>query len=378
MKIHTLLLCLLVALPAHAQEFSGYVSDMPSLISLSPGNATWWQNQVHSRFNLGWQPSKHWRADAGIRSRLLAGSRAMVAAGSAEADNGWIDLSWNWARGSRLSGNTVLDRLNVTFEKGKWKLQLGRQRINWGQTFVWNPNDLFNTYSFFDFDYPERPGSDALRATYFRSETASLEAAASVSRDGRVTAAAQYRWNRHNVDYQLIVGEQAETDLVVGGAWTGDFNGLNFRGEFSCYHPLVRTAETGSVVALSVGLDYIFSNSLMLQAEALYNNAGGAVAGDGLTGLYSAPLSSKRLSVCDWSLFAQAAYPVTSRLNVSLSGIYFADIKSFYAGLTADCSLAENLDLSVIGQFFSSPSASPSAADGLRTGLSFVRLKYSF
>jgi hypothetical protein len=378
-KIHTLLLlCLLAALPAYAQEISGYVSDMPSLITLSPGGVTWWQNQLHSRFNLGWQPAKLWRADAGIRTRLLTGSRAMVSAGGAEADGGWADLSWHWARGSRLSGHTAVDRLNVTFEQGKWKLQLGRQRINWGQTFVWNPNDLFNTYSFFDFDYPERPGSDALRVTWFHSETASLEAAASVNGDGRVTTAAQYRWNRHSVDYQLIVGEQAETDLVVGGAWTGDFNGLNFRGEFTCYRPFVRRAETGNVVALSVGVDYIFSNSLMLQAEALYNNAGNAVSVDGLTGLYSAPLSSKRLSVCDWSLFAQAACPVTSRLNVSLSGIYFADIKSFYAGFTADCSLAENLDLSVIGQLFSSPDASPSAADGLRSGLSFVRLKYSF
>ena len=28
---------------------------------------------------------------------------------------------------------------------------------------VWNPNDLFNAFSFVDFDYEERPGSDALR-----------------------------------------------------------------------------------------------------------------------------------------------------------------------------------------------------------------------
>ena len=34
----------------------------------------------------------------------------------------------------------------------------GRQRINWGQTFVWNVNDVFNAYSYFDFDYKERPG----------------------------------------------------------------------------------------------------------------------------------------------------------------------------------------------------------------------------
>jgi hypothetical protein len=376
MKFYSLLFFLAGTLFVRAQDFSGYVSDMPSLIVLSPGNETWWQNQVHNRLNFGWQLAEHWRVDAGMRNRFLAGSEAMIDPEGTGADNGWADLSWNWAKGNGLLGNTALDRLNVTFEKGKWKFQLGRQRINWGQTFVWNPNDLFNTYSFFDFDYPERPGSDALRATCFHNETASSELAVSVNRAGRITAAVQHHWNRRNFDYQLIAGELTETDFVVGGALTGDFNGLNLRGEFSYFHPATHATDTSGVIALSVGLDYMFSNSLMLQAEVLYNNVGSAFAGDGLMGLYSAPLSSKFLSICDRNVFAQASYPVTPRLNASLSGIYFVDIQSAYAGLSMDYSLAENLDLSAIGQFFSAAGDSP--LGNLRTGLGFVRLKYSF
>jgi hypothetical protein len=375
-RIVVLLFTVHCALYIQAQEFSGYVSDMPSVIWQNQSSDMWWQNLLHNRLNFGWQLSKNWRIDAGMRNRFMTGSEAMLDPASAGFDNGWADLSWNWVTGQKALGNTTFDRLHITFEKDKWKLQLGRQRINWGQTFVWNPNDIFNTYSFFDFDYPERPGCDALRATYFHNETASSELAASLNHDGKLTAALLHHWNWKNFDYQLIAGEQNETDLVVGGAWTGDFNGLNFRGEFSYFHPLENLADTGGTVALSVGVDYIFSNSLMLQAEVLYNNVGSAFSGNGLMGLYAAPLSAKYLSICDWNVFAQASYPVTPRLNASLSGMYFVDIRACYAGLSLDYSVIENLDFSFVTQFFST--VGNSDLGNMQFLLGFARLKYSF
>ena len=59
----------------------------------------------------------------------------------------------------------------------KWELTLGRQRINWGVNLAFNPNDLFNAYSLIDFDYQERPGSDAIRFQYFTNELSSFETA---------------------------------------------------------------------------------------------------------------------------------------------------------------------------------------------------------
>jgi hypothetical protein len=349
---------------------------MPSVIWQNQSSDIWWQNLLHNRLNFGLQLSENLRVDAGMRNRLMTGSEAMIDPESAGSDNGWADLSWNWATGQKALGNTAFDRLNITFERDRWKLQLGRQRINWGQTFVWNPNDIFNTYSFFDFDYPERPGGDALRATYFHNETASTEFAVALNREGRATAALLHHWNWRNVDYQLIAGEQAETDIVVGGAWTGDFSGLNFRGELSYFHPVRHAADTGGTVAVSIGADYIFANSLMLQAEVLYNNVGNTFAGNGLMGLYAAPLSAKYLSICDWNVFAQASYPVTPRLNASLSGMYFVDIQSCYAGLSMDYSVAENLDFSFIAQLFST--VGHSSLGDMRFLLGFARLKYSF
>ena len=53
-------------------------------------------------------------------------------------------------------------------------LRIGRQRINWGVNLAWNPNDLFNAYSLIDFDYQERPGSDAIRFQYYMGDLSVL------------------------------------------------------------------------------------------------------------------------------------------------------------------------------------------------------------
>ncbi|MDR1524836.1 MAG: hypothetical protein LBS79_06230, partial [Tannerella sp.] len=62
--------------------------------------------------------------------------------------------------------------------------------------------------------------------------------------------------------------------------------------------------------------------------------------------------------------------------NAALSGMYFVDAKSCYAGLSADYSVIENLDFSFIAQYFAS--AKSSASGNMSIWLGFVRLKYSF
>ena len=365
----------LCALPLAAQELSGYVSGMPSLIVQQPSGDTWGQMLLHNRLNFNWQMTEHLRVDAGMRNRFITGSEALINPKSISHDPGWMQLSWNLAEGKKALANASLDRLYATFEKDKWKLQAGRQRINWGQTFVWNPNDIFNTYSFFDFDYPERPGCDAFRGTYYHNETSSSELAVSYQ-NNKTTAAFLHRWNRNNIDYQLIAGQQAETDIVIGGALTNDFNGLNFRSELSFFHPIKNMADTSGIIAVSVGADYMFSNSLMLQAEVLYNNVNKVFSDGGLMALYSAPLSAKHLSICNWNIFANASYPITQRLNGALSGMYFVDIQSCYAGLSFDYSVIQNLDFSFIAQYFSS--LNNSTFGNMQILITYARLKYSF
>ena len=145
----------------------------------------------------------------------------------------------------------------------------------------------------------------------------------------------------------------------------------------SYFHPIKHLKDTSGIVAVSLGLDYIFSNSLMLQAEVLYNNAGKSSSGNGLIGLYAAPLSAKNLSLCEWNLFAQISYPFTSRLNGSLSSMYFIDIQSCYAGISLDYSVIENLDLSFIAQYFYLNNKISTVGD-MNMLMGFMRVKYSF
>ena len=372
-SVKLILGCLLFHSSLSAQQLSGYLTVMPSLIVLQPQDEAWWQTLAHNRLNFGWQMSPHLRMDAGVRNRFIAGSEMLIDPEGISHDQGLLDLSWNWASGKNALFNSAFDRLNVTYEKDKWKLQLGRQRINWGQTFVWNANDIFNTYSFFDFDYPERPGCDAFRATFYGSATSQTELAVSYRND-KATAAMMHRWNHNMVDYQLIAGLHAESDIVIGGALTSDFRGLNYRTEMSYFHPVKNAADTSGIVAVSVGADYFFGNSLMLQTEILYNSTG--KSGDFMDMMGAASLSAKRMSICEWNIFVNASYPITPRLNGSLSGMYFVDINLCYAGFTLDYSVIENLDFSVITQFFST--IGNSEIGKMQMLMGFARLKYSF
>jgi len=384
-------------LNAQNVEFFGYINDMPSGIWLNqPTSTFYWQNILHNRMNFGWQINKNFRFDASARTRLLTGSSQMLDANQINADKGVVDMSWNVFGGENAILNMSLDRLNFTFEKNKISLTLGRQRINWGQNFVWNPNDIFNTYSFFDFDYPERAGCDALRAIYYHSAVSSSEFAVSLSHKNEITAAAMHRWNWKNFDFQVIGGvinaggtkfsqnnyadsvSYLPADLVIGGAWSGDIKGISCRGEFSYFHSLEKHSdwEAKNTFTASVGLDYTFSNSLFLQTEALYNtiNDENVLLGNGIIGIYSQPLSAKNLSFAKWNIFTQATYPFSPRLNGSVSSIYYPDRKGGYAGFSIDYSLIQNLNLALFMQtFYISLNPKP-----LECFLGFVRLKYSF
>ncbi len=357
-------------------SLSGYVSEMPSLMMVDPDSTLYWENLLHNRLNFEWQPAENWKFNVGMRNRLINGNLLQYPgyAASIGFDRGWVDLSWNIADTRNVLLNTSFDRFFVSFEKDKWSVQLGRQRINWGQTLVWNPNDIFNTYSYFDFDYVERSGCDAVRITYYHNETASTEVAASVNFENKVTAAALHRWNYRNTDFQAIAGVLNESDILAGGAWTSDLRGLNFRGEFTYFHPLKNFADTAGTIAISVGADYMFRNSLMLQVEVLYNNVGNVFSSSGILGIYAAPLSAKYLSISDWTLFGQASYPITPRLTGALSAMYYTGINTVYAGANVDFSVAENWDLSAIAQYF----AGYGNLFSSQMLLGFVRLKYSF
>ena len=92
-----------------------------------------------------------------------------------DEEGGYFDLGTVLISADGWFLHSAIDRAWVDYTLGKLQVRAGRQRINWGVNLVWNPNDIFNTFSYFDFDYEERPGTDAVRVQYYTGTTSSAE-----------------------------------------------------------------------------------------------------------------------------------------------------------------------------------------------------------
>ena len=366
-------------------EVWGYVSDMVSGITQNVTDDWHWQNTIHNRLNFNWQPGEYWYIDASMRNRMFFGAfleYSFYRDGYAE-DYGIADLSWNLVDDNDAVLNVSFDRLAVTFEKNKWSLKLGRQRINWGQTFVWYPNDLFNSYSFFDFDYIERPGCDAFRCTYYHNETSFSELVVSADKDYDITAALLHHGTIKGFDYQVMAGIQSSDELVAGGAWTGDIKGYNLRGEFAYHQPLEEFFDSRGFFEISVGADHLFNigeKSLMAQCEVMWNNKKSLFDLDNILEVldfYNSSSSANIMSVMNkWNCVGMVSYPATERLSLSASGMYMSGLKGAYGGLTVSYSLGNNMDFSFISQYFSNNHELLTM--NIHAWFGFARLKFSF
>jgi hypothetical protein len=379
--IFYLFISLLSGFSGFAQErenpfsFNGYITSMQSVMFDSIKGIWTDDNLIHNRINLKVYGGDHFTFATEFRNRLFTGD--MVRSGQSYfemtgSDQGWVDLSWNILNEKSFLLNTTIDRLWIDFNYGKFQARVGRQRINWGQTFIWNPNDIFNAYSFFDFDYAERPGSDAIRLQIYPSSSSTVEIAVKADKDNDITAALLYRFNKWGYDIQFLGGYVNSEDFVAGTGWSGAFGSVSFRGEISWFQPSVNFSDTIGRAIFTAGLDKIFNNNFMVQIQLMYCNR--PVGFGNFDSFYSGNLSSKDLAFSEFSAFGQFTYPVTPLLNFTVSGMWYPDLDGYFAGPSIDYSLAENIDLSVIWQHFSGGMG----PDQSRINLGFIRLKYSF
>lgn len=370
-----------------AQEkiaLSGYLSNMTTVYHI-PDN--WlWENSLHNRLNLDLYPSDWLTGSVQLRNRFIAGNTIRKIPGYSESvggDQGWMDLSW--AHDGTLGDSagyvltSAVDRLWMQFSFGNLEIKAGRQRINWGQTFVWNPNDIFNSYSYFEVDYPERPGSDALRVSYYTGNASTIELAAKIDSANKVTAAGYFRFNTFGFDIQLLGGVYQEEDLILGTGWSGNLGPTAFRGELSYFRDLEQFRDTTGYLMSSVGFDYTFSSSLMIQAEGLYSGFAKDQDINSFLQFYSGALDVKNLGFTPWSFFASVSYPLTPLLNGSFATIWYPKWKGAYLGPSLDLSLNDNIVLSLILQYFTARFEDPSGASNRDNNtFAFLRFKWSF
>ena len=357
-------------------EVNGYLKDMQLFYFAEPSHNWTNQNLIHNRLNLKWYPSDSFIFVAEMRNRFFTGKLVKDIPNYGQfidQDNGFWDLSTLVVDEKGAVFHAMIDRIYLDYLRGKWQIRFGRQRINWGMNLVWNPNDVFNTYSFLNFDYEERPGTDALKVQYYTSETSSLELVYQMGKEANEMAvASRFRFNQWNYDFQIL-GGWVEDDLIMGTGWSGDIYGGGFRGEITWLIP--RNNKTKEALIASVSGDYTFLNSLMLNAGFLYNSAG---TNDPILqrGLFATNEASPRgLSRGKYAVFSQVSYPVTSLFTSSLSAIVNPWDGSFVLNPSLAYSLMTDLDLLLVGQHFFGSDQTEYGDIGQAV---FLRLKWSF
>ena len=383
MKRRLLISCLLLAtlLSIHAQESDrklsagGYASWLHTAMFEKPSEVWMNSSMLHNRLNFSAYPGHSTVIALEIRNRFVTGDMIRLDPSyvtGLSADDGFLDLSFNLSEGGSYVMNTMIDRLYIDLTFGRLQVRAGRQRINWSQALVWNPNDIFNTYSFFDFDYIERPGSDAVRLIYSAGPASAAEVVMKINSENRVTAAALCRFSLLNTDVQLLAGETDGDYFTAGLGWSGAIGSLSVRGEVTLFSPFSGAGEERSTLLATAGVDKVFSDKVTALAQIMYSN--NPVDLQSFTQLYGGGLTARQLAFSRFSAVGQISYAPMPLLNISLSGIWYPDLEGFYAGPAIDFSMAENVDFSFLWQHFNSIIAE----NDVRINLGFIRIKYSF
>jgi hypothetical protein len=339
----------------HAAKFTvnGYVKYLEQLSFVSDITNLQTNDLIHNRLNFRYRPDDHFNFRLEIRNRIYYGEEVKNYPGFASlvaGSDGILNLSKNWVNKNALLFNSTIDRASAEYTSGKWDITLGRQRVNWGISTIWTPNDIFNTFNYFDFDYEERPGSDAARFQYAFTPSSSLDIAVSPGKTANQnTGAVMYHFNKWDYDFQVFSGIYQQ-NFTAGAGWAGNIKNAGFKGEISYFAPNRGIADSASVEA-SLSVDYAFKNGIYVLVSGLYNRLGKDSLVN-ITQLTTSALSAKNIFPFRYTLFSEVSYAFTPILKASLGGMYSLSGNSLIILPTITCSIADNWALDLIGQSF--------------------------
>ncbi len=390
MRIKLISLFILFSVILNAQDkpkswqLDGYVKNLQTTMVDSLDGTWLGMNTIHNRLNFSWYLHQNLTFTTSVRNNLHYGG--LVTVGNVtnefdlksmyELDNGFVDMTTILSDGNSYLLQTSVDRFYFDYTQGDFQARVGRQRINWGMGLVWNPNDIFNAFSYFDFDYEERPGSDAIKLEYYLNYTSSVQVVAKMDHDSALTLAGMYRFNKWSYDIQFLGGVMPK-DYVAGLGWAGDIKGAGFRGEATYLHPKDNPSDTTGVLIASVDADYTFPKGLYIHGAVLYNSKGAIGDATREGGLFfNQDVSIKTLTPARMSLFAQLGYPISPLVRGDLSAIYNPYDQSFFVGPGATVSIADNWDLLLMAQLLQGEVGTEFGGFGL--GMFYVRMKWGF
>jgi hypothetical protein len=356
-------------------QYGGYVKDLQSLAYRENLTNLVTGNLIHNRLNIKWLASNRITGAIELRNRLFWGEEVFLTpdfSSRLRNSNEAFDLSVNWINESRMVLNTNIDRLWFEYQQDKWNVRLGRQRINWGIGTTWNPNDLFNTFNFLDFDYEERPGADAIKFQYLTGEMSHLEMAFSISeRDREKIAAAKYFMNVAHYDLQFIAG-WFHQQPSLGFGWSGSIKETGFKGEIQYYFLRGNDPEH---LNFSIEADHVFEKGWYVSVGFLFNNLG--LEKVPLMGEISMlEMSPRNLMPTKWNTVFTVSKEITPLITANVTNIYTPATNLVIILPTVTFSMTENVDINLVWQsFFGDLPAS--GFDDL-SHRAFLRIKWSY
>ncbi len=355
--------------------WGGYLKHMQTAIYQPLTDEVYLDGLFQNRLNFSISRDRSpWSAHAGLRTRLFYGDLFELDTDRGknihDDNNDFLPLSFNIVDDKHLLLNSYFDRMYMQWSRNAWEVRVGRQRINWGISSFWNPNDLFNTFDFTDFDYEERPGSDAVRVTWYAGPVSRLEGAIQMADHwDKVTAALLYRWNMSSFDFQVIGGKY-QKNITLGGGWSGYLGDVGLKGEMMYFQSY--DSGISNTFNLTAGLDYLFGNDVFASLGYLYNQSGSTDQG---MNLFLFELSARNLYPYRHAIYSNVNVIITPLLNAGASLVY-SPVRTdpWFISPSLSYSLAQNWDLDLVSQLF----VTEVTTINLNVFAFFLRTKWSF
>lgn len=360
---------------------SGFGGAPPGVIDQLLGG-TVFDHLLHHRLNLGVEIHPSLQLQVGWRNRLFFGDQPRLYALAGQdygnavdvGANDYLDLSFLPLDRKAWVAHSVLDRLYLEWRGPRDEVRLGRQRINWGLCTIWNPNDLFNAFSFTDFDYEERPGADALRWTHYLGESGRTELVLQPGRSlDASTYAMQYHGSLRGAGYQVLLAWY-RGELALGGGWEADLWEGAWKLESTAFVP-VRDQDTRQpAAAVSTDWTRSWESGLLLGGGYLLNTA--ARIDGNLFADLDERLSARNLYPFRHNLFLQGSYPVSPLFSTSLAAVYSpGKDQNLFLAPVLTLSVATDWDLDLTGQVLVEEKAQKWASP---VQAFFLRLRWSY
>jgi hypothetical protein len=350
------------------------------------------QNNTQLRLNLYWYPIAGLSVSAQARNQInyqqnINENRQFMDLFNVESY--YFDLKAEWDKEDNWYAFSEIDRLYLDWIYDDVEMILGRQRIAFGTCLVWNPTDFFNPFDILEFDYEERPGTDAVHVQYYTGPVSQFNIAVTPGRTRNdVIYAGRFVTNYQNYDIGLIAGWQRNS-LKLAANWAGEIWDGGFRGEILYTNPdfsyttlnlnarsLNDRFITRNIITpywtIALSGDYTFESSFYIHTEYIYNGLGTtADAGSRRFDI----IFTGELTPARHSIFQEFAYQFTPLLRGDIFIIYNPTDYSWIAAPSIQYSLATNWEVYLLA--FPTGGEYGTEYGGLPTQY-FGRVKFSF